>query len=106
LIDGLIFEKILSIDCAPLNLDRRFCMDAIFRLLNLLNVEVDGNQLFLEIYDLNVVLLILNGELVPSVSVQSHSENKSNQKHNIFNMWVNFLSDAKHLPCSELFNMF
>jgi hypothetical protein len=82
-------------------------MDAMLRLLNLLNVEVDGDQLFLEICDLDVALHFINEELVPSVSVQSHSENKeSNQKHNIFNMWVHFLSDTKHLPWSKLFNMF
>jgi hypothetical protein len=43
-------------------------MDAMLRLLNLLNVKVDGDQLFLEICDLNVSLLFINGELVPSVS--------------------------------------
>jgi hypothetical protein len=65
-------------------------MDAMLRLLNLLHLEVDGDQLFLEIFDLKVVLLFIK-ELEPSVSVQNHSENKeSNQKHNTLNMWVNF----------------
>jgi hypothetical protein len=47
-------------------------MDAMLRLLNLLNVEVDGNQLLSEICDLPFI----KGELEPSVSGPSHSENK------------------------------
>jgi hypothetical protein len=59
-------------------------MDAMLRLLNLLNVEVDGDQLFSEICDLNEVLSFIKGELEPSVSGPSNSENKeSDQKHNI-----------------------
>jgi hypothetical protein len=52
-IDGLISEKIRSKDCAPLNLDGPLDMDAMLRLLNFLNVEVNGDQLFSEICDLN-----------------------------------------------------
>jgi hypothetical protein len=59
--------------CAPLNLDGPRDMDAM---LNLLNVEVDGDQLFSEICDLNDVLPFIKGELETSVSGPGHSENK------------------------------
>jgi hypothetical protein len=66
-------------------------MGAMLRLLNLLNLEVDGDQLFSEICDLNDVLSFIKGEPELSVSGPSHSENKeSDQKHNIYNIWVNF----------------
>jgi hypothetical protein len=91
LIDDLISEK----TCAPLNLNR----------LNLLKVEVDDDQLFLELCDLNEVSPFIKEELEPSVSGPSHSENnKSDKMHHISNIRVNFLSHAKHL-CSKLFNM-
>jgi hypothetical protein len=64
-------------------------MDAMLRLLNLLNVEVDGDQLFSEICDLNEVLSFIKEELEPIVSGPTHSENKeSDKKHNISNIWV------------------
>jgi hypothetical protein len=66
-------------------------MDVMLRLLNLLNVEVDGDQLFSEICDLIEVLPFIKGELEPSVSGPSHCENKeSYQKHTISNIWVCF----------------
>jgi hypothetical protein len=48
----------------------------------------------------------LKGEFEPSVSGPSHSEKKESDQKHISNIWVNFLSDAKHLLCSKLFNMF
>lgn len=36
-------------------------------LLNFLNAEVDGDQLFSEICDLNEVLSFINGELEPNI---------------------------------------
>jgi hypothetical protein len=59
-------------------------------------VEVDGDQLFSEICDSNEVLPFIKGELEPSVSGPSQSENKeSDQKHNISNIWVNFFKRCK-----------
>lgn len=77
----------------------------MLNLLNL-NVEVDSDQLFSEICDLNKVWSFINGEHEPSVSGPRHSEKKeSDQDHSIYNNTVNFLSDAKHILCPKFFNI-
>lgn len=93
--------------CTWLDHDRPLDTDSMLRLLNLLNVDVNGNHYFWEICDLNEILPLLKEKLDQVFHDQVILSTKYGIRSIILLIsWLVLLSNTRHLGCSKLFDMF